>query len=100
MDFGKVIKRGIDADGNANEIKLGIVDSMIIYPISRSVEERVKVHNADEELAEYQKFSAIVHGDPEITKPEFRIITTRVGDKEGYYYIEKCYTKLEHFDKA
>ncbi len=100
MEFGKIITRGLDKDGNFNEIEENIVEKMVNFPISRTVEIRVKVRSHEEELAEYEKFSEEVRNNPDIVRPSFKLETSRTGNREGYYFVIKCYTKLERLAEA
>lgn len=100
MDFGKIITRGLDADGNYIEIEENIVDGTINTPLSRTVEIRIKVHNESEEIEEYRKFSNEVRNNPDIVRPAFKIETSRTGKREGYYFVIKSYTKLERLENV
>ncbi|MBR0403095.1 hypothetical protein IJI55_00885 [Candidatus Saccharibacteria bacterium] len=100
MQFGKIITRKYDKNGNYNEIEQNIVEGIVNSPVSKTIEERVKVRNKQEELEEYQKFSDFVKNHPDIVRPAFRLETSRTGKKEGYYFVVKCYTKLERFEKV
>ena len=100
MNFGKIIKSGLDQDGNATEVEINIAESKVSSPIRTTIEKRVQVHNIDEEIVEYRKFSETVLNDPGIVDPCFLIKTSKVGKQRGYYYVVERYTKLEHFDKA
>lgn len=100
MEFGKIITRKIDKNGNLNEIEENIVEGIVNSPISKTIEERVKVHNIAEEVAEYRKFSLFIKDNADIINPAFKITSSRNGRREGYYYVVKCYTKLERFDKV
>ena len=100
MEFGKIITRGYNEKGDYTEIEKNIVEGEVNSPISRTVEERVKVYNREEELLEYQKFSDEVLNNPDILHPAFKIETSRTGKRDGYYFVIKCYTKLERFDKS
>ena len=99
MDFGKFIRRGLDENGNVSEIEINIVDSKINYPISHTIEERKKVHNLEEEIEEYKKFSDKVQHSSDIINPAFKIEFSKAGREKGYYFVVKCYTKLERFEK-
>lgn len=100
MEFGKIITRKFNKNGSYEEVMENIVEGMTESPISRTIEERVKVHNIDEEIAEYRKFSEEVKSNPDIVRPAFKIETSRNGKRMGYYFVIKCYTKLERFEKV
>ena len=100
MNFGKIITRKYDENGNYNEVEKNIVDGHINPPISRTIEERIKVHNEEEEFEEYRKFSREVRSNPDIVRPAFKLDTSRPGKRDGYYFVIKCYTKLERFAKV
>ncbi len=100
MLFGKVTTRSFDKDGNYTELEENYVAGVVNSPVSRTIEERVKVHTIEDEVREYRKFSEFIKSSEDIVRPAFRIETSRTGKREGYYYVIKCYTKLERFEKA
>lgn len=51
---------------------------------------RVRVHNEKEVLTEFMKFRAETE---HMTKAEFRIEHTAIGNKEGFFYVVKCWTE-------
>lgn len=50
---------------------------------------RVKVHDDKEELSEYLQFRT---DTKDMANAEFRIEHTAIGNKQGFYYVIKCYT--------
>ena len=100
MNYGKVITKSFDKNGNYNELEQNYVDGEINSPISRTIEERVKIYTLEEELEEYRKFSEFIHSNSDIVRPSFKLDTSRAGKQEGYYFVIKCYTKLERFEKV
>lgn len=99
MDFGKITTRQYDKQGVYHELTKNIVKGEVQSPIFCTTEERVKIHDPEEEIEEYRKFSEKVHADPDIINPVFKLETSYKSRKGGYYYVVKTYTKLEHFEE-
>ncbi len=59
--------------------------------IRRHYEMRVRVHSEKEELAEYLRFRDQTRA---MTKVEFRIEHTAIGNEQGFYYVIKCWTDV------
>lgn len=97
IQFGKIKMTKID--GNiTSHVETNMVNGAAVTPRRARYEERVRVHNAREEQEEYLRFSDFVHSHPnaDLLSPEFRIEFSKQGQKEGYYYIVKCWSCLEY----
>lgn len=92
LEYGKITTKSFDRDGNYNEVEENIVAGQVNLPVSRTVEERVKVCSQAEEFAEYKKFSDWVHTNPDIVRPSFKLDESSIGKRNGYYFVIKCYT--------
>lgn len=54
-------------------------------------EMRVRVTNEKEVLEEFLRFRAETR---DMTKAEFRIEHTAIGNKDGFFYVVKCWTEI------
>lgn len=54
-------------------------------------EVRVRVENEKDVLTEFLKFRAETKS---MTKAEFRIEHTAIGNKDGFFYVVKCWTEV------
>lgn len=54
-------------------------------------EMRVRVSNEKEVLEEFLRFRAETR---DMTKAEFRIEHTAIGNKDGFFYVVKCWTEI------
>lgn len=54
-------------------------------------EMRVRVESEKDVLTEFLRFRAETK---DMTKAEFRIEHTAIGNKEGFFYIVKCWTEV------
>ncbi len=54
-------------------------------------EMRVRVSNEKEVLEEFLRFRAETRN---MTKAEFRIEHTAIGNKDGFFYVVKCWTEI------
>lgn len=66
------------------------------YPVRHRFRIRRKVANQREEQEEYATFSDDLITDKTMLDPVFEIEHTKKGDEEGYYFVIRCYTKLEY----
>lgn len=95
--FGMVeTKQVIDTDGSTvtttEKLRKGIVNP----PVRRYYEMRKRVASEKDEFEEYAEFSLDIRNDKSMIEPAFRIERSKVGDLEGYYYVVRCYTRLEY----
>lgn len=99
IQFGKIKTTKVEG-GLTTHIEANMVNGSTVAPKRVRYEERVRVSNAKEEHEEYLKFSDFVHShsDADLLSPEFRIEYSKQGQKEGYYYIVKCWSCLEYGD--
>lgn len=56
-------------------------------------EMRVRVTNEKEVLEEFLRFRAETR---DMTKAEFRIEHTAIGNEQGFFYVVKCWTEVGH----
>lgn len=54
-------------------------------------EMRVRVESEKEVLEEFLRFRAETR---DMTKAEFRIEHTAIGNKDGFFYVVKCWTEI------
>lgn len=97
IEYGKIKTTKVEG-GLTTHTETNIVDGSAIAPKRVRYEERVRVRNAKEEQEEYLRFSDFVHASPDVDllTPEFRIEYSKLGQKEGYYYVVKCWSRLEY----
>jgi hypothetical protein len=69
---------------------------MTSKPVRHRFKIREKVTNQREEHEAYVKFSDDLKQDPTMLEPAFEIEHTKAGKDAGYYFVVKCYTKLEY----
>lgn len=97
IQFGKISTTRVE--GNlTSHVETNMVDGTAVAPKRVRYEERVRVKNAREEQEEYLRFSDFIHRHPHsnLLTPEFRIEYSRSGQKDGYYYVVKCWSCLEY----
>lgn len=97
IQFGKISTTKVEG-GVTTHVEANIVDGKAVAPKRVRYEERIRVRNAKEEQEEYLRFSDFIHNSPnaDLLSPEFRIEYSKLGQKEGYYYIVKCWSCLEY----
>lgn len=100
MHFGKITTQHFSKDGDYIEIAENIADGVVTPPIIRTTETRAKVHNIEEEIEEYRKFSEMVRSTPNILRPVFKIDFAKHNRDADYYYVVKCYTELVPIEKV
>ena len=59
--------------------------------VKTRLEIRVRVESEKDVLTEFIKFRAETKN---MTKAEFRIEHTAIGNKEGFFYVVKCWTEV------
>lgn len=59
--------------------------------VKTRLEIRVRVESEKDVLTEFMKFRAETKN---MTKAEFRIEHTAIGNKEGFFYVVKCWTEV------
>ena len=59
--------------------------------VKTRLEVRVRVESEKDVLTEFLRFRAETKN---MTKAEFRIEHTAIGNKEGFFYIVKCWTEV------
>jgi len=96
IEFGKEQeKRIIDENGSTSTTTTNYVAGLEKFPIRRSYEIRTRVLNQNEEHKAYMSFSDEINRDKSMLDPYFKIEHSLEGDKVGYYYATKCFTRLE-----
>ena len=99
IQFGKIKTTKVEGSLTSH-IEANMVEGVAVTPKRVRYEERIRVRNAKEEQEEFLRFSDFVHSSPnaDLLSPEFRIEYSKQGQKEGYYYIVKCWSCLEYDD--
>lgn len=59
--------------------------------VKTRLEIRIRVESEKDVLTEFMKFRAETKA---MTKAEFRIEHTAIGNKEGFFYVVKCWTEV------
>ena len=97
IQFGKISTTKVEG-GITSHVETNMVNGAVVSPKRVRYEERIRVHNAKAEQEEYLRFSDFVHNHPnaDLLSPEFRIEYSKLGQKDGYYYIVKCWSCLEY----
>lgn len=57
---------------------------------------RTRVYTPEEEREQYLSFSYEIEKDPTMLDPAFMIERSVQGNKNGYYYVVRCYTRLQY----
>ena len=78
VNGSEMIESATVHDGNMTDVKTRF-------------EIRIKVQSEKDVLTEFLKFRAETK---DMTKAEFRIEHTAIGNKDGYFYIVKCWTEI------
>lgn len=95
MQFGKVKRTKIDdKTGNLQETETNFVDGQVNFPVRESTEERVRVSSHEEAMTVVAAFIREVLDDRSMLDPIVRFEFSKTGDKQGYFYVVKCSTKL------
>lgn len=89
VKYGRVEREEtLDVNGSTKTVSAVVHDGNPT-DVKTRYEVRVRVHNEKEELTEYLKFRNETRA---MTKAEFRIEHTAIGNKGGFYYVVKCWT--------
>jgi len=89
MEYGKhITTTQIDDNGSTLEKETSYSNSDPI-DVKERYEIRVRVYNAQDEMTEFLKFR---DETKDMAKAEFRIEHTDKANKNGAYYIVKCWT--------
>lgn len=97
IQFGtKQASEVIDANGSTKTVKEDYRDGEAKKPIRVEYKLRSRVTSADEERQAYLDFSKLLEYDPALLDPAFLIEHSVAGKKGGYYYVVRCYTRLEY----
>ena len=95
--FGKVSTTSvIDKEGSTSTFDTNYVNGDVKLPVRNRFEIKVRVCTQAEEHAEYMKFSQELRENPYMLDACFRIDRSSIGDKKGFYYVVKCFTRLEY----
>ena len=95
VSFGKTkTTQVIDDNGSTKTTERNYMAGEVTKPSREYFEYRHKVQNEKEEHEAYLDFSLSLHNDKTMLDPAFRIERSKIGDKDGYYFVVKCYTRL------
>jgi len=95
IDFGKTkTTKTLDDSGSTRTLEQNFRDGEATRPSREYFEYRQKVTSDKEEHEAYLDFSLSLHNDKTMLDPAFRIERSVAGDRDGYYFVVKCYTRL------
>lgn len=87
----------LDDNGSTQSTLVNLYDGgKVSKPIRHRYKIKVKVHSQKDEHEAYVRFSDDLKQDPTMLEPSFEIEHTKLGKANGYYFVVKCYTKLEY----
>lgn len=89
IDYGKVTTEvAIDDEGSINNIEQTVVNGQL-KSIFDHYEVRVRVTSFEQEIEEYIEFRKFT---AELPNCQFKIEHTATAQKQGFYYVVKCFT--------
>lgn len=97
MKHGKLeTTQTLDDNGSTKATSENYKDGIVVGQVRERYEERYKVANELEEIAQYHKFANANAHDPTRLDPEFKIVgrSNMELQRKGYYFVVHCYTRL------
>lgn len=97
IDYGsETVTELMDEEGSTMTTTTDYKAGQPKSPKRRKITARVRVFGRDAEREKYLEFSKELEDNPTWLDPNWSIERSLDGEKNGYYYVIKCYTLLEY----
>lgn len=91
IEYGKVERESIIDGVGSKLIQSATMHNGKETDVKTRLEVRVRVESEKDVLTEFLRFRAETKN---MTKAAFRIEHTAIGNKEGFFYVVKCWTEV------